>query len=169
MEHTEFLTAGKLMTLYDTAMVTHAYQAFVETHRPCNTEQTLIHWLQLKIRHCELINSTMYHSNHQTIRWLRGKQSACQSRRHWFNPWIGKMPWRGKWQPTPVFLLRKSTDRGVWRATKSQTQLAHIHNHTNQDVSNGTLWVEGQRNVPSAQFSVNSKPPLKILVYWLIF
>ena len=36
MEHTEFLRAGKLMTLYDAAMVTHTYQVSVETHRPCN-------------------------------------------------------------------------------------------------------------------------------------
>ena len=21
-----------------------------------------------------------------------------------FNPWVGKMPWRREWQPTPVFL-----------------------------------------------------------------
>ena len=25
-----------------------------------------------------------------------------------FNPWIAKMPWRRKWQPTPVFLPGKS-------------------------------------------------------------
>ena len=25
-----------------------------------------------------------------------------------FNPWVGKIPWRRKWQPTPVFLPRKS-------------------------------------------------------------
>ena len=25
-----------------------------------------------------------------------------------FNPWAGKMTWRRKWQPTPVFLLGKS-------------------------------------------------------------
>ena len=21
-----------------------------------------------------------------------------------FHPWVGKIPWRGKWRPTPVFL-----------------------------------------------------------------
>ena len=26
---------------------------------------------------------------------------------HWFNPWVGKIPWRRKWQPTPVFLPGK--------------------------------------------------------------
>ena len=36
--------------------------------------------------------------------WHRGKESACQCRRHRFNPWVGKIPWRRKWQPTPVFL-----------------------------------------------------------------
>jgi len=25
-----------------------------------------------------------------------------------FDPWIGKIPWRGAWQPTPVFLPRES-------------------------------------------------------------
>ena len=25
-----------------------------------------------------------------------------------FNPWVGKMPWRRKWQPTTVFLPGKS-------------------------------------------------------------
>ena len=24
--------------------------------------------------------------------------------RHRFNPWVGKIPWRRSWQPTPVFL-----------------------------------------------------------------
>ena len=37
-----------------------------------------------------------------------GKESACQCRRGWFNPWIGKISWRRKWQPTPVFLPGKS-------------------------------------------------------------
>jgi len=25
-----------------------------------------------------------------------------QCRRPAFNPWVGKIPWRGAWQPTPV-------------------------------------------------------------------
>ena len=37
-----------------------------------------------------------------------GKESACQYRRGRFNPWVGKIPWRSKWQPTPVFLPGKS-------------------------------------------------------------
>ena len=26
---------------------------------------------------------------------------------HRVNPWVGKIPWRKKWQPTPVFLTGK--------------------------------------------------------------
>ena len=29
-------------------------------------------------------------------------------RRHKFHTWVGKIPWRKKWQPTPVFLLGQS-------------------------------------------------------------
>ena len=28
--------------------------------------------------------------------------------RHRFNPWVGKIPWKKKWHPTPVFLPGKS-------------------------------------------------------------
>ena len=35
-----------------------------------------------------------------------GKESACQCRRHRFNPRVRKIPWRREWQPTLVFLSR---------------------------------------------------------------
>ena len=48
-----------------------------------------------------------------------GKEPACQCRRHercgiahrtnsGFDPWVGKMPLRRAWQPTPVFLSGES-------------------------------------------------------------
>ena len=37
-------------------------------------------------------------------RWLISKESACHCRRCRFDPWVRKIPWRRKWQPTPVFL-----------------------------------------------------------------
>ena len=42
--------------------------------------------------------------------WLSGKESACQCKRlmrQGFDLWVGKVPWRKKWQPTPVFLPGK--------------------------------------------------------------
>jgi len=38
--------------------------------------------------------------------WLSRLRLCLQCRRHrrWFNPWVGKLLWRRKWQPTPVYL-----------------------------------------------------------------
>jgi len=43
------------------------------------------------------------------------KEPACQCKRckrHEFDPWVGKMPWRRAWQPTPVFLPGESHGQG---------------------------------------------------------
>ena len=43
-------------------------------------------------------------------RRLSGKESTYHRRRHRrceFSPWVGKIPWRRKWQPTPVILPGK--------------------------------------------------------------
>ena len=37
-----------------------------------------------------------------------GKEFCLQFRRHEFDPWIRKIPWRKAWQPTPVFLPGES-------------------------------------------------------------
>ena len=40
-----------------------------------------------------------------------GKEPICQCRRYEryrFDPWFGKIPWRRKWQPTPVSLPGES-------------------------------------------------------------
>ena len=38
---------------------------------------------------------------------VSAEEPAWQCRRCWrhgFDPWVGKIPWSKKWQPTPVFL-----------------------------------------------------------------
>ena len=39
--------------------------------------------------------------------WLKKKKICLQRRIPGFNSWIGKIPWRRAWQPTPVFLPGK--------------------------------------------------------------
>jgi len=34
--------------------------------------------------------------------------NAKDVKRQEFNPWVGKIPWRRAWQPTPVFLPGES-------------------------------------------------------------
>ena len=40
----------------------------------------------------------------------------CQYRRCRFNSWVGKIPWRRKWQPLRYSCLGNPMDRGAWRA-----------------------------------------------------
>ena len=71
-------------------------------------------------------------------RWRSGKESACQCRRHkrrGFNPWVRMLPWRRKWQPTPVFLPGKFHGQrslggySPW-GRKESDATDHTHAHT---------------------------------------
>ena len=72
-------------------------------------------------------------------RWLSSKEFACQYRRCWFDPWVEKIPWKSKWQPTPVFLPGESHGQSVvgyssghkeWDKTDDWV---HTHTHTQVD------------------------------------
>ena len=66
-----------------------------------------------------------------------GKESACQGRRlkrHGFDPKVGKIPWRRKWQPTSVSLPGESHGQtslesySPWDCTESDmTEPLSIH------------------------------------------
>ena len=59
--------------------------------------------------------------------WLRWQRVCLQCRRPGFDPWVGKISWRRKWQPTPVFLPGKFHGRrslagyGPWGHKQSDT------------------------------------------------
>ena len=57
------------------------------------------------------------------LRWFSGKEPPCQCRRRGLDPCVRKIPWRRKYQPTPV-LLKIPTDGGAWSAAY---HLAHTH------------------------------------------
>ena len=54
--------------------------------------------------------------------WLSGKESTCQWRIRGLDLWIGKIPWRRKWHPTPVFLPGKSHG---WRSRAGCSPWGH--------------------------------------------
>ena len=57
--------------------------------------------------------------------WLLSEVDIqCNFNEEWFDPWVGKIPWRKKWQPTPYSCQENPMDRGTWQATvtKSWTQ-----------------------------------------------
>ena len=39
---------------------------------------------------------------------VKNSANAGDIKRHGFNPWVGKIPWRSKWQLIPVFFPGKS-------------------------------------------------------------
>ena len=62
---------------------------------------------------------------YQSLSCLR----AFMPGRSMFNSGFGKIPWRRKWQPTPVFLPGEAHGQRSHRVAKSQTQLSDWHFH----------------------------------------
>ena len=80
-----------------------------------NTMQSLpqISTESVHVRGLGFLNSNTFLSLNSHIglpKCLSGEESACQCKRcrkHGFSPWIRKIPWSRKWQPTPVLLPEK--------------------------------------------------------------
>ena len=77
--------------------------------------------------------------------WLRWQSVCLQCGRPGFDPWVWKIPWRRKWQPTPVLLPGKSHEwrslvgYSPWGAESDTTEWLHFTSH--QDAS--TFLVDG--------------------------
>ena len=54
----------------------------------------------------------IYHQGSTVVKNLPA--NARKNRRHGFNSWVGKMPWRSKWQPIPVFLPGKFQGQRIY-------------------------------------------------------
>ena len=90
-------------------------------------------------------------------RWLSGKEPACRFRRlkrHGLNSCIGKIRWRRKWQPTPVFLPRESygqrslagySPQGCTKSDATEaTQHTHILYYVRHERMSQGLWPRSQ-------------------------
>ena len=93
----DFYTVSQLQTFKDANVCLH-----VQSHKSGHTSGIhcmCLHPLQVVMLLCTLV--------HRFPWWLGGKESTCQCRRCAFDPWVGKILWRKKWHPTPVFLPEK--------------------------------------------------------------
>ena len=55
--------------------------------------------------------------------WLGSKESTCQGWRCGFHPWVGKIPWRRKWQPISVLPGKSHGPKslvGPWESSSDQ-------------------------------------------------
>ena len=59
-----------------------------------------------------------------------GKEPTCQYRRQRFDIWVGKVPWRRAWHPTPVSLSGESHGQRSWRAAvHGVARLSTVYEH----------------------------------------
>ena len=98
-------------------------------------------------------------------RWYSSKESSCQCRkrkRHGFDPWVGKSPWRRKWQSTPVLLPGESHgQRSLAGVAQSQTWQKRLSTHcvsgnSSEVMAWSPFWIPLFRN-PSFKSSRNVK------------
>ena len=77
--------------------------------------------------------------------WLSGRESACQCRRCGFNPWVRKIPWRRKWQLTPVLLPDES--RGQKSQVGYSPRVCKESDMTEQLSNNNIKWKYYSKNI----------------------
>ena len=78
-----------------------------------------------------------------------------------FDPWVGQMPWRREWQPTPVFLpgefhgQRSLAGYSLWGCKELDTTgstnthiYTYIHDSQEEDRCESWFWLQVLRCVP---------------------
>ena len=104
----------------------------------------MVHWLRLHASSAGgliSIPSQAVRSYVLKLRWLRWERVCLQWRRPGFNPWVGKLSWRRKWQPTPVLLPGKShgwrslVGYSPWGCKESDTtEQLHFNFHLKKNI-----------------------------------
>ena len=76
-------------------------------------------------------------------KWHSGKEYACPGKGQRFDLWVGKIPWRRKWQPFPVFLPKKSHGQRILAGYSpwGHKQVRHdlVTKHTREQPRSRTL------------------------------
>ena len=92
---------------------------------PCTPEQPLFFWVrgfgESQISPCHARASLV-------VQWWR---IHLQFRRCRLHSWVRKMPWRRKWQPTPIFLPRESHG---WRRLVGYSPRGHKESDTTEQL-----------------------------------
>ena len=115
-------SAGSVVTAHRLScpMACGSSQTRSQIHLPCIGKWILNHWTTREVcvstfKLWSFIKAWIINNRYVLIPSLgfpgdtSGKEPTCQCKRHRrcrFNPWVGKIPWRRKWQPIAV-LARK--------------------------------------------------------------
>ena len=71
-----------------------------------------------------------------------GMEISRSHRRSGFDPWVGKTPWRRKWQPTPVFLPGRFHRQ---RSLTGFSPYGHKESDTTEQLSLEITWIISER------------------------
>ena len=121
------------------------------------------------------------------LRGASGKEPVCQCRRlkrHGFDPWVGKIRWSRKWQPTTVFLpgkfhgQRSLAGYSPWGHKESDTTKhacmhtrvrthANTHTHTHRALTVRWKWKwKSSCSVVSHSLWPHGLQPTRLLCPW---
>ena len=92
--------------------------------------------------------------------WLRQKRILLQWRRLGFDLWVGKIPWRREWRPTPVFLpgeFHGQRSMGSQRVRHDWANNTHTHPPTLPPKRIWWLIQSGRRDTLSQLFSLSRR------------
>ena len=96
-----------------------------------------------------------------------GKEPACQCRRCRFDPWIGKILCRRKWQPTPVFLPGESHgQRSLVRLQRGGHNWSNLAATMTSDAEHHFIGLDALCVSPSVKHLLRS---FAHLFNWLVF
>ena len=79
----------------------------METIILCEVKQKQIPYDITFMRNLKCYTNELIYRAFQVAQWVKNLPAMQET-------WVGKIPWRRAWQPTPGFLPK---DRGAWRAT----------------------------------------------------
>ena len=91
------------------------------------------------IRYNLLTEQQAITSAYAVAQWYRIQLQCRRPKRCGLDPWVGKIPWRKKWQPTPVFLpgesrgqrsLANYSPTGLKESDMTECARTHTYTHT---------------------------------------
>ena len=130
---------GRSITPHAHYTLMHRENSYMESFRKKNLVNSLVktNWVMRK-------QGTILGASQVALVVKNLPANAGRHKRWGFDPWVGKIPWRRAWQPTPVFLPGESHGQSRWWATvhgvpKSQSWLSNsAHNVPYQLLMAGT-------------------------------
>ena len=105
---------------------------------------------------CQICVNYLLQGASRVAQWLRIRLWWRRHRRPEFEPWVGKIPRRRAWQPTPVFLPGKS--QGQWSLVGYSPWRVHAESDTTETTEHACIFSWGVLGNSERGFGGSSGP-----------